>query len=216
MKNNSVVTIVNFGIGNILSIQRGFEYFGVKVVLATDGDVLLKAERVVLPGVGAFRNAMGVLNDNDFIETITEIAQRGTPLLGICLGMQLLCDSSEEHDITSGFGLLSGRVVRIPSITRNGGILKVPQIGWNELGYTEGVSSWEGTILQNFSTNDSVYFVHSFMVMPENNRYQLAHCFYGGNEIVAVVQKDNIIGCQFHPEKSGEIGLKFLHEFMKV
>tara|TARA_B110000196_G_C21080342_1_gene632140 strand:- start:571 stop:1128 length:558 start_codon:yes stop_codon:yes gene_type:complete len=184
------------------------------VVLTSNGEELLKADRVLLPGVGAFSNAMSELYKLDLVESIIEVAKRGTPLLGVCLGMQLLCDKSEEFGITKGLGLISGSVIRMPIENIDGEPLKIPQIGWNEL-KNKNRLSWNGTILQDFSAQDAVYFVHSFMAVPQNKRHQLAHCLYGGNEIVAVIQRDNIVGCQFHPEKSGDVGLRLLQKFLE-
>jgi imidazole glycerol-phosphate synthase subunit HisH len=212
---NKTVTIVDYGVGNLLSLQRGFQHLGAEVVITADIEKLHNAKYIVLPGVGAFSNAMSELNKLNLVDPITEIAKKGTPVLGICLGMQLLCDSSQELGLTKGLGLIPGNVVRMPNKSIDGKCLKIPQIGWNELVTNDGVN-WDGIILKGLSEYDALYFVHSFMVVPEDDKYSLAYCLYGGNEITAVIQKNNIMGCQFHPEKSGEIGLKILENFLKL
>jgi len=211
---NKVVTIIDYGIGNILSLQRSFEYIGAEVVLTADTEEIYKADYIVLPGVGSFPNAMSELNRLNLVNPITEIAKKGVPLLGICLGMQLLCDSSKEHGITKGLGVISGNVIRIPNKSVGEGCLKIPQIGWNELFLNDGINRTK-TILKGLSEKNAFYFVHSFMLAIEDDKYLLAYCHYGDNKITAVIQNNNIMGCQFHPEKSGEAGLRILKNFLK-
>jgi imidazole glycerol-phosphate synthase subunit HisH len=207
------VVIVDYGVGNLLSVQRAVEECGAEAITSYEPDVISQADRVILPGVGAFANGMQALELRGLIEVIKAIAADGIPLLGICLGMQLLLDESEEHGVTKGLGIIPGRVVPMPAIRNNGASVKIPHIGWNSLVVSKG-ATWNGTILQNSIPGDAVYFVHSFMVMPEDPAMRLADCLYGGNRISAVIGRRNFFGCQFHPEKSGDIGLRILSSFI--
>jgi glutamine amidotransferase len=211
----SVVTIIDYGVGNLLSVQRGFEKCGARVLVTSDPKVIRNAERVVLPGVGAFPNAMEALKRLNLIVTLQELGESKTPLLAICLGMQLLMDESEEFGITPGLGLIRGRVVAIPSISTSGELLKIPHIGWSQLRPRVESQIWGDTLLRDNSFGDSAYFVHSFMAQPSDIRNQIAYAVYGGHEISAVISRDKITGCQFHPEKSGEVGLEILRNFCR-
>lgn len=208
------VTIIDYGVGNLLSVRRGLEHCGAKVILTADPEEILKANRIVLPGVGAFSNAMEALNNLDLISVINEVAKKGTPLLGICLGMQLMLEESEEFGITEGLGLIPGRVVPVPNQTSLGYMQKIPHIGWSKLYPSKSLSTWEKGLLQDTDPGESVYFVHSYMAVSTNPINRIAHCLYGGHEVAAVICDKNIIGCQFHPEKSGEVGLKILRRFL--
>ena len=170
----------------------------------------------VIPGVGAFANAMGELQRRGLDQVTRDVAARGTPLMGICLGMQLLFDESEEFGVTPGLGLIDGRVVAIPSRTENGEPQKVPHIGWNEILPFDVDSSWSGSILEDVSSGDAAYFVHSFMAKPTDDASRLADVRYGGAAVSAVVARANVSGCQFHPEKSGKVGLTVLRRFLAL
>ncbi|MDI7189577.1 imidazole glycerol phosphate synthase subunit HisH [Leptospira santarosai] len=207
--------IVDYGVGNLLSVKRAFEYCGAEVEISSDPEKIFKAPHVVLPGVGAFANAMMALKERSLIEVIKDITKRGTPLMAICLGMQMLMDESEEFGISAGLGLIPGRVVSIPSRTTTNISHKIPHIGWNELKRSSQAVEWKNTILENSHEGDSVYFVHSFMANPVDKNHRIADCIYGGHSIAAVIGYDNIVGCQFHPEKSGNIGLNLLKRFLK-
>ncbi len=209
------VLVIDYGIGNLLSVRRGFEFCGAKVQISSDPDEILKSSHIVLPGVGAFANAMNELQDRGLFDVVKELAKKGTPLMAICLGMQMLFDESEEFGVTKGLGIIPGRVVPIPSVTIEGSSLKIPHIGWNELLISEG-SYWEKTCLETVIPGESVYFVHSFMAKTEDPKHSLSSCIYGGHTITSVVYKDNVYGCQFHPEKSGQIGLKILSKFLAL
>jgi glutamine amidotransferase len=209
----SEVTVIDYGVGNLLSVQRGLEYCGAKVTLTADPERILSGSRVVLPGVGAFRNAMMALEALNLVHVIRELGQRGTPLLGICLGMQLLLDQSEEFGITAGLGLIPGSVVAIPVQSTSGEAQKVPHIGWNAMLPSTRRGDWSGTLLQDNQPGEASYFVHSFMAVPADPLHRIADCIYGGHHIPAVIGRDQITGCQFHPEKSGEVGLKILRRF---
>jgi glutamine amidotransferase len=208
------VTVVDYGVGNLLSVQRALEHCGARVTLTGDADRIRAASHVVLPGVGAFGNAMEALAERDLIEPLRETVAAGHAFFGICLGMQLLLDESEEFVLTRGLGLIPGRVIPVPPRTVSGEPQKIPHIGWNRLLPAEGGSSWRGTVLENIEPGADVYFVHSFMAAPSAAEDRLADCLYGHQPVTAVIRRDNITGCQFHPEKSGEVGLRLLSHFV--
>jgi glutamine amidotransferase len=208
------VVVIDYGIGNLLSVRRGLEYHGAKVTVTPDPDVILSAPRVVLPGVGAFADGMAGLRVNGLDAVVREVAARGTPLLGICLGMQMLLDESEEFGSTAGLGLIVGRVVQIPSVTADGRSQKIPHVGWNALCLPTGRDSWDGTLLTDVTPGEAVYFVHSFMASPTDRAHRVADCLYGGIPVSAAIGRDNVFGCQFHPEKSGIVGLQVLKSFL--
>ena len=207
------ITVIDYGVGNLLSVQRGLEQCGARVTLTSDPEVVVAAGRVVLPGVGAFSNAMQALEARGMVSALQEVAKSGKPLLGICLGMQLLLEESEEFGHTKGLGLIPGRVVPVPTHTVNGELQKIPHIGWNRLAVSESRGCWVGTLLQDNAPDEAVYFVHSFMAVPTDRAHRLADCIYGGHRVSVAIAKNRITGCQFHPEKSGEVGLKILRRF---
>ena len=208
------VIVIDYDVGNLLSVQRGLEHCGAKVTLTADPSQILAAKRVVLPGVGAFGNAMQALERLGLVTVIRELSTLQTPLLGICLGMQLLLEESEEFGRTTGLGLIPGRVIPVPAQTLSGQAQKFPHIGWSALQPVGPSGNWDGTLLQDNSNRDSAYFVHSYMAVPSNQAHKIAECAYGGHSIPAVIGRDRIMGCQFHPEKSGEVGLKILRRFI--
>ena len=208
------VVIIDYGVGNLLSVHRAIEECGAEAITSSEPNVIAQADRVILPGVGAFANGMNALESLGLVEVIKAIAANGTPLLGICLGMQLLLDESKEYGATKGLGIIPGRVVPVPNVSTDGFPLKIPHIGWNALVASEG-ATWSGTILQNSIPGDSVYFVHSYMAEPEDPAVRIADCVYGGSRISAVIGMKNIIGCQFHPEKSGQNGLYIIDAFIR-
>jgi len=208
------VTVIDYGVGNLLSVQRGLEHCGAEVTLTADPEKILAAKRVVLPGVGAFGNAMQALEQLGLVVVIRELAYRQTPLLGICLGMQLLLDESEEFGVTVGLGLIPGRVIPMPTQTQLGEMEKIPHIGWSALHPSSASGGWHETLLRNNQPGEAAYFVHSFMAIPSDPAHRIAECLYGGHLIPAVIGREQITGCQFHPEKSGEVGLKILRTFI--
>ncbi len=208
------VAVIDYGVGNLLSVQRGLEHCGAIVTLTADPASILAAKRVVLPGVGAFGNAMQALDRLGLVSVIHELALRQTPLLGICLGMQLLLDASDEFGVTAGLGLIPGRVIPVPTQTITGSPQKIPHIGWNALQRTEAPDGWQKTLLEDNRPGEAAYFVHSFMAVPTNSAHRIADCVYGGHLVPAAIGRDRITGCQFHPEKSGDVGLKILRRFI--
>lgn len=212
--NTPDVAVIDYGMGNLLSVRRGLEHCGAVVAVTADPVVILSASRVVLPGVGAFADGMAELRRQRLDAVVREVAARGTPLLGICLGMQMLLDASEEFGITAGLGLIPGRVVPVPATTADGRPQKIPHIGWNELVLSQGRGDWARTLFQEVKTGEAGYFVHSFMAVPSDAVHRVADCLYGGKPIAAAIGSRNVFGCQFHPEKSGEVGLKVLKSFL--
>lgn len=197
------VTIIDYGIGNIRSVQKALEFVGATVTLTTSPADILAADKLLLPGVGAFGAAMEALRARGWVEPIQQAAGNGTPLLGICLGMQLLLDTSDEMGQHDGLGLINGRVRQFPSSHP----LKVPHMGWNQLTHHS-----HHPLLRDVTSGAYAYFVHSYYCIADDPAHTLATVEYG-MELTAVIGKDNILGAQFHPEKSQKAGLQILKNF---
>lgn len=210
------ITVVDAGIGNLFSIARALEVVGAEVELAHDLASIAQADHLILPGVGAFATGMQGLHTQGLDAAIINHANSGKPLLGICLGMQMLMSTSHEHGDHQGLGIIPGHVRQIPNTTTDGAKQKIPHIGWNDLHPPSKISNWNNTILANTTEGDAVYFVHSFAVSPDKAEDALAITTYGGHKICAVVKHGNVYGCQFHPEKSGEVGLNILRHFITI
>ena len=209
------ITIIDYGIGNLLSVVRAFEYCGADVIVTNNPANIRKARHLVLPGVGAFSDGMQGLRGLGIIDSIVEHAENNKPLLGICLGMQMLFESSCEFGMCEGLGIIPGTVEAIPSRGSGGKPHNIPHIGWNELLRPSVEDFWEDTICNTVCAEDAVYFVHSFMAVPLAQENRLADCDYNGIKVSAVVRKGNTYGTQFHPEKSGEVGLQIVRSFIK-
>ena len=201
-----MIAIIDYDAGNVKSVEKALQFLGQEVVLTRDKEILLAADKVILPGVGAFGMAMEKLRQYDLVDVIHQIVDKGTPFLGICLGLQLMFESSEETPGVEGLGLLKGRIVRIPE--KDG--LKVPQIGWNDLQYPK-----ESRLFKGFSGGEYVYFVHSYYLQAADERDVAATTEYGVH-IHAAVERENVFACQFHPEKSADVGLKILENFVNL
>ena len=210
MQKDNQILIIDYGLGNLNSVARGVAATGGKPLISQNPKDLLDAKKVILPGVGAFAAGMEGLKKRKLVKPILEYVKSGRELLGLCLGMQLLLNSSEEFGNHQGLGLISGTVKRIKPANKN--IFKIPHIGWNSLIKPKG-KSWVGTILGDVADGDMVYFVHSYA--PPVNKNSLAQTEYGGIVFCSVVAKDNVTGTQFHPEKSGAIGQKILKRFVE-
>jgi len=207
------VTVVDYGIGNLLNLKRALEYVGGKVEVTSDLEKISLAERLVLSGVGAFGKSMEYLIESGIADAISRFAQKERPLLGICLGMQILMSKSYEHGLSKGLDLIKGEVVRLDDPVPDGATFKIPHIGWERLKlYKSAVA--EKSVLRRIDENDYFYFVHSYYAALDNDEYVLAKTEYGRNRFCSVLAKDNIYGCQFHPEKSGRKGLEILREFI--
>ena len=209
------VSIVDYGSGNLFSVVRAFEHVGAEARLAQDAAAIEAAERLVLPGVGAFADGMAGLSERGLVEPIRRFAASGRPLLGICLGMQMLATSSEEFGEHAGLGIIPGRVVPIPAQDVDGRSQKIPHIGWADLQPWQA-RGWADSPLQDLIQGDAVYLVHSFHFVPDDAQDGLAVCGYGGHRITAAVRSGGTVGCQFHPEKSGEVGLRVLRRFLQA
>jgi glutamine amidotransferase len=206
------IAIINYDIGNVQSILNAFEKQGVNAILTREKNEILDADGVILPGVGAFSFGMGNLKKYNLINTINEYVKTNKPFMGICLGMQMLFEESEEFGKTLGLGLISGEVIKLP--IQNSKFEKLPHVSWNEL--SQKNIGWDQTILNEIEENSDMYFVHSFIAIPKDDRHILSTTEYSGYEFCSSVKKDNIYGCQFHPEKSGKIGLKIINNFIKI
>ncbi len=210
------VTLIDYGVGNLFSVRRAFEHCGAQVLLTADPTEIAQAERLVLPGVGAFANGMHELRARGLIAPIQEYARADRPFLGICLGMQMMLEISEEFGTHAGLGLIPGKVIAVPSSGATGAPHKVPHIGWNDIHYPVPGIQWEQTILEGLPQDASVYFVHSFTAFPADESHRLADCDYDGCRLSAVIRSGNLYGCQFHPEKSGENGLRIIRNFLAL
>ena len=210
-----IVTVIDYGIGNLLSVARAFAHCGVHVNLSADPNQIINADFLVLPGVGAFANGMAGLKERGLVEPIKEFVTRERPFLGICLGMQMMLDRSEEFGEHTGLGLIPGTVVAISPIGADGAPHKIPYIGWNEIVPPPSIS-WENTIFRRTPHKTSFYFVHSYAAVPVSPLHRLADSNYDGLTIAAAIRKDNLYGCQFHPEKSGQHGITVLKSFLEL
>lgn len=198
-----MIAIIDYDAGNIKSVEKAFQFLGQEVVVTSDSDIILNADKVVLPGVGAFGDAMKKLADYKLIDTIKSVVASNKPFLGICLGLQLLFESSEESEGVAGLGILPGKIVRFPDDKG----YKIPQIGWNSIEINP-----DSKLLKGIANQSYVYFVHSYYLVAGNENDVAASTDYAAH-VHAAVEKGNIFACQFHPEKSGDVGLKILENF---
>ena len=211
-----VVSVVDYGMGNLRSVSMALKHCGVEVQITDSPAQIRLADCLVLPGVGAFADGMAELQLRGLVPAIQEYAQRGRPFLGICLGMQMMFDGSEEFQDAAGLGLIPGQVVAIPSTTADGLPHKIPHIGWNKLLMPVTGAPWDQTILDGIRPGVAVYFVHSYTAVPDRVQDRLADADYHGRIIAAAVRSGNLSGCQFHPEKSGEVGLHLIRNFLAL
>ncbi len=202
-----MVAIIDYDAGNIKSVEKAFQYLGEETLVTRDSSEIYRADHVVLPGVGAFGDAMDKLNRYELVDVIKTVTSKQVPFIGICLGQQLLFDSSEESEGVAGLGILRGQIKRIPD---NKGTLKIPQIGWNSLSFPE-----KGRLFKDIPEGEYVYFVHSYYLHAQDREIVKATTEYG-TLIDASVEKENVFACQFHPEKSSEVGMQILKNFLNV
>ncbi|MBA3344298.1 MAG: imidazole glycerol phosphate synthase subunit HisH [Gemmatimonadales bacterium] len=209
--------IVDYGTGNLYNVRRACQHVGLEAAITTSPEEVLSADAVILPGVGSMPEAMLSLELNGLSDALRTVAGRGTPLLGICLGMQLLMEEGSEFTRHAGLGILSGSVVRFPDRGTDGAELKVPHIGWNAVGRPPGsATAWRDTPLEATPDGEYMYFVHSYHVVPANTESVVGVSRYGGIEFCSVVSAGAVFGCQFHPERSGSQGLRIYREFSRL
>lgn len=214
---NQTVGLIDYGMANLLNVKRALEFCGATVEVIDSPKKKMKGTRLVVPGVGAFKDCMFALRERGLDDFLKRYAEDAKPLLGICVGMQILFEVGEEFGAHNGLGILPGRVQKLPTNTDTGASLRVPHIGWNNLVATQNHKSWAGTLLEPFAEKAaSFYFVHSFAAVPESMGDRLADCMYGGQRVCSVVQNGNVIGTQFHPERSAQNGLLLLNRFLKL
>jgi imidazole glycerol-phosphate synthase subunit HisH len=199
-----MISIIDCEIGNLRSVQKAFEFIGAEAVITSDAARILNSRAVVLPGVGAFRDAIAYLREKSIDEVIEKVVEAGTPFLGICLGMQMFADVSDEGGRLEGFGLINGQVVKLPDTE------KIPEMGWNEIVVTPSVA-----IFKDIPDGARFYFAHSYYFQPDYDENIAATTHYGLT-YASAVYRDNIFGTQFHPEKSGANGLKVLKNFAEL
>ena len=201
-----MIAIIDYDAGNIKSVEKALKTLGQDVVITRNPETILSADKVILPGVGAFGDAMGKLHDYGLVEVIHQVVENKTPFLGICLGLQLMFESSEETPGVEGLSILKGKIVKIPE----NGELKIPHMGWNSLHFQN-----EGRLFANLPQDSYVYFVHSYYLQAEDESIVKATTDYS-TCIHASVEKDNVFACQFHPEKSSDVGLTILKNFCSL
>ena len=201
-----MIAIIDYDAGNIKSVEKAIQHFGQEAIITRDKETILNAEKVILPGVGSFGDAMAKIYQYGLYDIIHEVVNKGTPFLGICLGLQLLFERSEETPGVEGLGILKGEIVRIPD--QEG--LKVPQIGWNSLKYPN-----KGKLFKGIEEDSYVYFVHSYYLKAEDEAIVTATTEYS-TLIHASVESGNVFACQFHPEKSSDVGLKIIQNFIEL
>lgn len=201
-----MIAIIDYDAGNTKSVEKAIQYLGEDAVITRDRDLILNSDKVILPGVGSFGDAMAKIREYDLVNTIYDVVDKKTPFLGICLGLQLLFKTSEESEGVTGLGLLDGRIIRIPDAPG----LKIPHMGWNSLNIKPGATLFQGIEDQSY-----VYFVHSYYLQAEHEEDVAATTVYS-TKIHASVEHENIYACQFHPEKSSRVGLQILKNFIQL
>ncbi len=211
------VTVIDYGLGNLLSVEQALRHCGADVVCTSSPELIEAADFLVLPGVGAFGDGMKGLELRGLLEPLLIAARSGKPLLGICLGMQLLFENSSEFGLHAGLGLIPGIVRGIPPLSnKDGSRRRIPHIGWTGIIPPGNRCSWDEPLLDGLPQGVSMYFVHSFMAHPTEESQLKAISNHDGVEVAAVVSRKNLTGCQFHPEKSGAAGLKLFENFLRL
>ncbi len=203
------VAIIDYGVGNLFSLKKALDGFGHDIFITEEADKISSADAVILPGVGSFQAGIEGLKIRNLIKTVKNFASTGKPMLGICLGAQLMLSKGHEFGMFDGLDIIPGKVLKFPKLAE-----KIPHIGWNEIYYPKKI--WAKTILDSVKENSDVYFVHSYVLRPDKKNNILSFTKYGDYEFCSAIRRDNIYGCQFHPEKSGNVDLKIIKNFIKI
>ena len=201
------VAIIDYGLGNLFSVNSACEKVGLQAFITSDASAVKNADAVILPGVGAFGNAMESLRETHLLDAVLDFVKTGKPFLGICLGMQLMFSESEEFGANKGLDLIKGRIIKFPERNANGNIIRVPQIQWNRI-YPNSKAVWDKSLLKNIEEGAYMQFVHSYYALPEDKDTILTYSEYEGCRYASAIIKDNLVGMQYHPEKSAVQGLK--------
>ena len=209
------IVVVDYGSGNLFSIRQALTKCGARVLITEDQSVIGKVNHLLIPGVGAFGQCMAKIRAKGLVDPFNEAIGRGAWVIGICVGMQMFFEQSEEFGLHEGLGIIPGKVVRIPAVDSHGNAHKVPYIGWSPMQPASN-TEWTDTILENVIPGRSCYFVHSFMAQPKEDHHRLADTYYGQTIVCAAVRSENVFGAQFHPEKSGQTGLAILERFLQL
>jgi glutamine amidotransferase len=211
------IAIIDYEMGNLFSVQRACGQVGLNSLVTADAAAIMKSDAMILPGVGAFGDAMNNLKRLDLIAPIKEFIESGKPFMGICLGMQLLMSESEEFGFHKGLDIIKGTVVKFPTLGSEQRAIKVPQVGWNRVyRLPHDESMWRNSLLRGIANNEYMYFVHSFYTVPEDPKLILSFTDYEGTEYSSSFSLKNIFACQFHPEKSATAGMKIYENFVSV
>jgi len=220
MSNSYDVAIIDYGLGNLFSVKNACEFTGLTAVITNKKKVIQSTRLIILPGVGAFGDAMKNLASLELVNLLKEEVENGKPLFGICLGMQLLMDESLEFGRHTGLGIIDGDVIGLDRVYGGGAAVKVPQVGWNRIyspsEYKGIFGLWSGTFLEGINDSEYMYFVHSYFVRPKADSIILAKTLYGQQEFCSVLNYKNVFACQFHPEKSGRMGLLVYQNLAKM
>ena len=216
MKNVKKVIIIDYQLSNLFSVKHACNFIGLNSIISSAPEDLLEADAAILPGVGAFGEAMRNLNKLELILPIKKFIESGRPFMGICLGFQLLFSQSEEFGKHKGLGLIEGVVTRFPNKNNNNEIIKVPQIGWNKIYLPKTNTRWKGGPLDKIKNNEYMYFIHSYFAKPINNKFIFSSTNYGGIEYCSSISYNNIFATQFHPEKSGKEGIRIYKNWSKL
>lgn len=207
------VAIIDYGMGNLFSVQRACEHANMEALITSEKEEILSADAIILPGVGAFGDAMRNIRKLDLAGLLKDLAIGGKPFMGICLGMQLMMSESEEFGSNRGLDVFTGKVIKFPEKKLSSDRVKVPQVGWNKL--KRGDIPWENTLLSGIDEGEFMYFIHSFYVVPQSKDIILSITDYEGIKYCSSIVSGNIFACQFHPERSAEKGLDIYKKFAK-